>query len=285
LFGTHLAANIFLLGVAWQAGLVPVSLESMERAIEWNGVEVAKNRQAFLWGRKYYQDAAWVEAHVSPAVAVAGPETDGPLKLRVRELRAYQDDAYARTYLDFVEEVGRRAPPLLDVVARNLYKLMAYKDEYEVARLLTKPEFEQGLRVTWEAIESISYNVHPPLLRRFGVGRKLKLGPWFRVPLLLLRGLRRLRGTPFDLFGWTAHRRLERELAEWYRGVILRLIDSRWEANLPAALELAALPDRIRGYERIKEASVEETKKAAERMLAAIAATPKPSARLKSSAL
>ncbi len=178
LFGTHLAANVFLLGVAWQAGLVPVTLEAIEQSIELNGVEVQKNRQAFLWGRKYYQDARWVEQYLAPKIVQPASAWD-----RVAELTSYQNAAYAAGYIAFVKEVDDRAPELKSTVARYLYKLMAYKDEYEVARLLTKPQFENEQRETWESIESISYNLHPPMLRRFGFHRKLKFGSWFRTPL------------------------------------------------------------------------------------------------------
>ncbi len=157
---------------------------------------------------------------------------------------------------------------------------MAYKDEYEVARLLTKPEFEGKVQRQWEAVESISYNLHPPLLRRFGVSKKLKLGGWFKVPLRSLAALKILRGTPLDIFGWSAHRRLERSLAEWYKELVLRTIAVSNDSNCSEALEIAALPDQIRGYEKIKERSIEEVKKAAEHKLAAInAAVPMPSAR------
>jgi indolepyruvate ferredoxin oxidoreductase len=272
LFGTHLASNIFLLGVAWQAGLVPLTLEALDQAIEWNGVEAATMRKAFQWGRKYYQDAACVESHIAPPAARETAALD-----RVAELRAYQNEAYAREYEEFVEEVGRRAPALKDTVARYLFKLMTYKDEYEVARLLTRAEFESSLREQWEAVESISYNLHPPMLRRFGVTRKMKLGSWFRVPLRVLASLKFVRGTPFDVFGWNRHRRMERELIDWYKDLVSTAIDGGDEA---VALDLCALPDQIRGYERIKEESVAKVKKAAsEKLTAAKAAALTHSAR------
>jgi indolepyruvate ferredoxin oxidoreductase len=280
LFGTHLAANVFLLGVAWQAGLVPVSLESLDQAIEWNGVEVEKNRQAFLWGRKYYHDAAWVEAQVAQPRQTGATPAEDPIDLRVRELRAYQNEAKAQEYAEFVGEVGRRAPDLQVTVARNLYKLMAFKDEYEVARLLTRPQFLRTLRDQWEAVESISYNLHPPFLRRFGVSKKLTLGGWFAGPLRVLAGLKFLRGTPFDVFGWSAHRRMERSLAGWYKDLVRQLLECWDETNPTPFIEIAALPEQIRGYERLKERSVEDVKKAAEQKLAAIkAAVPAHSAR------
>ncbi len=267
LFGTHLAANVFLLGVAWQAGFVPVSLSAIEQSIELNGVEAAKNRQAFLWGRKYYQDAPWVERHVTPKKPAPAETWD-----RVEELTKYQSAVYAASYTGFLTEVQRQAPALGDTVAKYLYKLMAYKDEYEVARLLTRPEFEKEQRETWEHIESISYNLHPPLLRRFGFHRKLKLGPWFRGPLRILAGMKSFRGTPLDIFGWSAHRRSERALIEWYKDLIRRVIQEYDESNAALALEIAALPEQIRGYEQIKEKSVVGVKKAANEKLAALKA-------------
>jgi indolepyruvate ferredoxin oxidoreductase len=171
----------------------------------------------------------------------------------------YQNEAYARSYEEFVHMVEVRAPALKDTVARCLFMLMSYKDEYEVARLLTNPVREAAIRDMWEAAESVSYNLHPPLLRNLGVNRKLQLGPWFRFPLRILAALKILRGTPLDVFGMTAHRREERGLVGWYRQLIEGLI-----ANpTPQAMEIAALPDQIRGYERIKEDSIRRVKQLA----------------------
>jgi indolepyruvate ferredoxin oxidoreductase len=269
LFGSHLAVNLFLAGVAFQGGLIPVSLQALEQAIRLNGVEVEKNLQVFQWGRQYYHDAKRVEQFLAPKTDPVGKQID-----RMAELTAYQNAAYAKQYFDFVADVSRRAPQLADTVARHLYKLMAYKDEYEVARLLTKPQFESQVRETWQEVESISYNLHPPLLRRFGLNKKLKLGPWFRTPLRLLKRMKFLRGTAFDLFGHSAHRRLERGLATWYRGLIERAMDSLTEDNAAKALEIAALPDQIRGYERIKEESIARVKKLAEELLAELHREP-----------
>jgi indolepyruvate ferredoxin oxidoreductase len=262
LFGTHMAVNMFMTGIAYQGGLIPISAEAIEQAIEWNGVEVDRNREWFAWGRKYYQDAAWVETFLK---AETKPKTSFD---RVAELREYQNEAYARSYAEFLDKI--HAPALREVVAKYLYKLMAYKDEYEVARLLTKPEFEQRVRDMWEAPEAISYNLHPPLLRSFGLHQKLKLGPWFRTPLNLLKHLKGLRGTPLDIFGLSAHRRLERSLIAWYRELIEEVLANLTPENLPQALEIAALPDQIRGFEKIKEQNIAKTKQAAAEKLAAL---------------
>jgi indolepyruvate ferredoxin oxidoreductase len=261
LFGSHMMANLFLTGVAYQGGLLPVSLQAIDQAIEWNGVEIDRNRLAFLWGRKYYEDAAWVESQLKPAAAATATEFD-----RVAELREYQDEAYARAYSDFLDRIEN--PELRAVVAKYLYKLMAYKDEYEVARLLTKPAFEAQVRETWAAPESISYHLHPPLLRHFGVKNKLKLGPAFRPMLLLLKRMKVLRGTALDVFGRMPHRRQERALIGWYRELMEQVMADLTRENLPQALEIAALPDQIRGYEGIKEQSIERVRREAAAKLA-----------------
>lgn len=263
LFGSHLAVNLFLVGVAYQGGLIPLSLDALEQAIRLNEVDVEKNLQVFEWGRKYYHDAQWVEQFLAPSADMAPKAFD-----RVAELTAYQSAAYAKSYSDFVAHVASRAPALEQTVARYLYKLMAYKDEYEVARLLTKPEFEREIQETWQQVESVSYHLHPPLLRRFGVKQKMKLGPWFRTPLRMLASMKSLRGTALDIFGISAHRRRERELIDWYRGLIDQVLERVNQGNLAKALEIAALPDQIRGYERIKDANVARVKKFAEQMLA-----------------
>jgi indolepyruvate ferredoxin oxidoreductase len=278
LFGTHMAVNLFMMGAAFQGGLIPISLEAIQKAIEWNGVDIERNLQTFSWGRKYYEDAAWVESHAVPSRDRKGAPQQFD---RAAELREYQNDAYAQTYSDFVNKIAE--PSLRDVVAKYLYKLMAIKDEYEVARLLTKPSFENEVREMWASPESITYNLHPPLLRRFGVNKKLKLGSWFRTPLVMLKNMKSLRGTPFDIFGYVAHRRLERSLIGWYRGLIEQVLANLTPANLPLALEIAALPDQIRGYEKIKEDSIAKVKKLASEKLAILTAQPaamtSPSAR------
>ncbi len=260
LFGTHMAANIFLAGVAFQGGLIPLSIDAMEQAIALNGVEAEKNRLAFLWGRKYYMDAAWVELQLKPLESV-DKTFDRPA-----ELREYQDEKYARQYTSFVDAIENAE--LRAVVAKHLYKLMAYKDEYEVARLLTKPEFETRARGMWEAPEALSYNLHPPLLRQFGFKKKMKFGAWFRTPLLVLKSLKGLRGTAFDVFGYAAHRREERALVGWYRNLMEEVIAQLTPENLASALEIAALPDQIRGYERLKDESIARVKKDASEKLA-----------------
>jgi indolepyruvate ferredoxin oxidoreductase len=238
IFGSHLMVNMFLTGFAWQAGLIPVSMTSIEKAIEWNGVEAAMNRAAFHWGR------AILAGHKVPGEAVRDTKAFDP----AAELTAYQDAAYARQYTAFVE--GMPAD-IRDAAARGLFKLMAYKDEYEVARLLTKPGFEGA-----------AYNLHPPFLRAMGLKRKIELGPWFRPALQMLAALKFLRGTPLDPFGWMKHRREERELIGWYKETLRRAIGT------PYAAEIAALPQSIRGFDEIKSRSIAAARKRAEELCA-----------------
>jgi len=144
---------------------------------------------------------------------------------------------------------------------------MAYKDEYEIARLLTQPDFEQQMRDMWEAPESVSYNLHPPLLRSLGLKKKLKLGPRFRTPLRLLSRMKRLRGSAFDPFGYASIRREERRLIAWYRDLVEELLECVEPGNLSLAIEIASLPEQIRGYEEIKLSSIREVRKLAEEKL------------------
>jgi indolepyruvate ferredoxin oxidoreductase len=269
LFGSHLAVNLFITGVAWQAGLIPISFAAIEQAVKLNGVDVERNLQTFAWGRKYYQDASWVEQQaggkskvdVAPAFVLAD---------RVRDLTVYQNAQIAAEYEAFVREIAAAVPELEEPVGRYLYKLIAVKDEYEVARMLTSTEFEARVRGMFAQVESIGYNLHPPLLRRFGVTKKMQLGAWARPMLRVLAGMKGLRGTAFDVFGYNSHRKLERSLAGWYRDLMREAVASRTAENAAIVAELACLPDQIRGYEQIKESSIERVQAKAKERLAAL---------------
>jgi len=258
LFSSHLAVNIFLLGAAWQGGLIPISETAIEEAIRLNKVDAGRNVQAFVWGRKYYHDAQSVESLITPPAAPV--DARSLVERRMADLARYQNAAYAARYEAFVREVEMRQPALAEGVARNLYKLMAYKDEYEVAHLLTNPERETQIRGMWEQVESIGYNIHPPLLRAMGLKKKLKLGGWFRAPLHMLAALKGLRGTPFDPFGYAAVRRQERALIGWYEQLVRDCLNQTTPENMPLAQEIVALPGQIRGYENIKLASIGKVK-------------------------
>ena len=239
-FGSHMMANMILLGAAWQAGLVPISLGSIEAAIRLNGAEVDRNLKAFGLGRNPPKQEA------SLAFETRAPDF-------VVKLTEYQSASYARHFQLFIDRVRSKRPGLADAVALRLYRLMAVKDEYEVARLLTGPEFERGLHEKWEAIESVGYNLHPPLLRALGMKRKLRLGSWFRWPLSALAAMKVLRGTVLDVFSFASHRRRERALVGWY----LDLVETALRVEDPSlAQRMIELPDTIRGYEAIKDAAI-----------------------------
>jgi indolepyruvate ferredoxin oxidoreductase len=277
LFGDHMAANMILLGAAYQAGAIPVRAGAIERAIAINAVQVEMNTQAFRVGRLLVVDPGWartVERTRAGAVTMRralGSETQALidstgaagelrrlLEVRVPELIAYQDAGYARRYVEFVGRVAeteRVAVPgetrLAEAVARYLYKLMAYKDEYEVARLHLRPEVRASIRAELGEAE-VRYQLHPPVLRALGLRRKLSLGTWVDGVFRLLVALRRLRGTALDPFGYAAVRRVERALIGEYRGMIEQTLRSLTPESHERAVRIARLPDLVRGYEDVK---------------------------------
>jgi indolepyruvate ferredoxin oxidoreductase len=269
LFGSDQYANILLAGAAYQAGALPLPAAAIEEAISLNGVAVERNIQAFRRGRQVVADPASLEpAAVSPASpavpglgAPEGSELARLAGIRVAELTAYQDAAYASRYLAEVERVRAAeeavvpgSAALAEAVAVNLFKLLAYKDEYEVARLSlgvgeqVRERFGDDARYSWK--------LHPPVLRALGVRHKITLGPWFRPVFSVLYGLRRLRGTRLDVFGYTRVRRLERALIAEYRQVIDAVLGGLTPETLARAVQIAALPDLVRGYEQVKLDSV-----------------------------
>jgi indolepyruvate ferredoxin oxidoreductase len=281
LFGDHMPANTILLGAAWQRGALPVSAEALETAIRLNGAAVERNLLAFRWGRAAVADPEAVERATRPPAAPAPEPSAAELALidaaapavgelrrlvarRVPDLAAYQDLGYAERYATAVARVRaaeeERTPgrtELAEAVARQLHRLMAYKDEYEVARLHLDG-FERA-RLADELGEGakVWINLHPPLLRALGMKRKLKLGTWFRPFLRVLRAGRRLRGTPADPFGVTRVRRLERALVREYEAIVDEAVAALAEDTHALAVELCDAPAEVRGYEHIKLAGVE----------------------------
>ncbi|MBB4685044.1 indolepyruvate ferredoxin oxidoreductase family protein [Amycolatopsis jiangsuensis] len=276
LFGDDQPANLLQLGAAYQSGALPVSAESLEQAITINGTAVETNVQAFRRGRQAVADPDGLAADLAvevPAAEVpageavrrvralvpAGPDTElgRLLDIRVPDLIAYQNERYAREYAEFVELVrGRAGTTVAEAVARNLYKLMAYKDEYEVARLSLDPRLVAEIEAEFGVGSTFSYRLHPPVLRALGMRRKIALGSRsFRPALRLLRSARAVRGTAFDVFGWAKLRRLERELIGEYRETVTRALDLA-PADEERLVELAGLPDLVRGYEELKLANV-----------------------------
>ena len=276
LFGSHLQTNIFLLGVAYQAGLLPLESASIEQSITLNGVQVDHNLASFRWGRQYVTDRTKVEAIVSPSAVSEGPRTlEEQIDFFAAELTAYQNTAYAKRYRRLVAEVRaaeRRVSEgstiLTEAVVRYFYKLLAYKDEYEVARLLTLPDLDEKINATFESPVKQVYHLHPPVLRAMGYKRKLSLGPWSRPLFKMLASMKFLRGTALDLFGYAHVRGEERALIEWYEQLVRGMLPALTSSTLQDATEIASLPDRIRGYEQIKLDSIDLTRQAASEMLA-----------------
>jgi indolepyruvate ferredoxin oxidoreductase len=250
LLGDDSTVNVFILGVGVQAGHVPVAPDLIERAITLNGVAVAKNLAAFAWGRAWVADPA-----ATNTAAGIGPKLDEqPLLERLTaDLVGYQSAAYAARYTDVVARVAALGhDELTDAVTRNLYKLMAYKDEYEVARLLLLPEsFVQAQAVGGKKTK-VTWLLHPPALRSLGWRNKIHLGSWSMPAFWALRAMRRVRGTPFDVFGWAHVRRVEREMIPEYIDAIDALLPHVNADTLPEIVSIAALPDRVRGYEHLK---------------------------------
>ena len=257
--GDEQYANMIMVGAAYQCGALPIAAASIERAIQLNAVAVAANLAAFRHGR---QAIAGPPGGPPPSrLPGAGEETgdlDALVRRRAADLVAYQDESYATRYTETVGRVaGAEAgiSPGLELaaaVARNLYKLMAYKDEYEVARLSLDPQLTADITAQFGEGARYSYRLHPPVLRSLGMTSKIGLGPWFRPGFRLLAGARRLRGTPFDPFGRTQVRRTERSLVSEYQAVIGQLLSGLTAANHVLAVEIAGLPDLVRGYEEIK---------------------------------
>ncbi len=343
LLGDAIAANLFMLGYAWQRGLVPLSLDALMRAVELNGAAIEMNKTAFAWGRlaavdieAVYEAAGIVRnartlAEATPSLldplppgdwegnewgatsapkpqrredelrhlpasatgAAAGAGSDGTadgdniaflplddarlsrsldelIARRTAFLTDYQDAKYARRYADFVARVrsaeATRAPgstDLTEAVSRYFFKLMAYKDEYEVARLYTSGEFERRLKQQFEGDFRLEFHLAPPLLaRRDAEGRlrKKAFGPWVFSAFKVLAKLKGLRGGPLDVFGYTEERRMERRLIADYERTVGGLLETLDGGNVDLAAEIASIPEHIRGYGHVKHAHLEKAK-------------------------
>ena len=300
LLGDTLYANPLLLGYAWQKGWIPLKGDSLRRAIQINGVMVENNLSAFEWGRRAAQEGVELAVPAEPARVLAMPETlDQIIERNVQWLTAYQNRAYAERYRHAVSALRKKeaetlaraggahggessgnAPrdflrlPLTEAVAHNLAKLMAYKDEYEVARLYTDPAFLEQLRETFEGEPGQDYQVRfhlaPPRLARRdedGHPKKSAYGPWMFKAMKLLARMRGLRGSALDFFGKTGERRRERQWVEDYFALVEEFRNSLDDARMSTALELARLPETIRGYGHIKETAMDAAEARREALL------------------
>ena len=268
LMGDTIATNLFMLGYAWQRGRIPLSEAALLRAIELNGVAVESNQRSFLWGRRAAADLQRVERIAAPSQAVVLhlPERlDKLIEARAELLTAYQDRAYAERYLDLVQKVrtvetmGGLGSKLTTAVAKNYFKLMAYKDEYEVARLYTDGRFVEQLGSQFEGGFTLKFHLAPPLLAKKDASGhlvKAEFGGWMWRAFQLLARCRRLRGSAFDPFGRSAERRMERALIIEYRAMIDTLLQRLDKDKHALAVELASLPDQIRGFGHVKQQAV-----------------------------
>jgi indolepyruvate ferredoxin oxidoreductase len=271
LFGQSIGANMFMVGYAFQLGAIPLSAAAIEQAIALNGEAVAMNRAAFHWGRRAVVDRAAVEKLAKPATAIASDARrlsesfEETVERRVKFLTAYQNAAYAARYRNLVGKVkaveAARTPgqcELTETVARYLFKLMAYKDEYEVARLYTDGAFLKQVETEFDG-DNLRFEFHlaPPLLARrdktTGQPRKMSFGPWILPAFRLLAKFKGLRGTPFDPFGRSLERRTERKLIGDYEAMLDEVLAGLTPDNHHIAVALAAIPEKIRGFGHVKQ--------------------------------
>ncbi|MCW1839670.1 indolepyruvate ferredoxin oxidoreductase family protein [Prosthecomicrobium hirschii] len=286
LFGDAIYANMMLVGAALQKGLLPVSLAAVENAIRLNGASVGQNLQALHAGRLIAVDPAAVLALVEPDAVLPERSLDERIAFLADELTRYQDAAYAARYRDLVAAVraaeARAMGPGVERLAwaatENLYKVMAIKDEYEVARLYADPAFKAKLAEQFEGVDKIRVMLAPPLIARHdpatGRPRKIAFGPWIFGAFRLLAGLKRLRGGMFDVFARTGERRAERALREDYAADLQRLARDLTPANHGLAVEIARVPETVKGYGPVKEANMARAAKRREGLVERFAAGP-----------
>ena len=290
LLGDSIAANMFLLGYAWQLGAIPLDDISILQAITLNGEAVALNHAAFAWGRR-----AAVEPDVVQAIAAsrqpqaaqpAAPTREGRLARYVAELTAYQNAAYAARFSARVEKIARQEQAVLpgqtelaDATADNLFKLMAAKDEYEVARLYSDGAFARDLKSTFDGALRLSFYFAPPLIGRWSTNKqptKIRLGGWMLRVLAILAHGKVLRGTPFDPFGYTRDRRDERQLLADYEATLDEIGARLTPENHDVAVALATLPEKIRGFGHVKARSIASAKSEHAALIARLDATAEP---------
>jgi indolepyruvate ferredoxin oxidoreductase len=289
LMGDSIATNMFMLGYAWQKGWVPLGRQALERAIELNGVAVDFNRKSFLWGRRAAVDLERVRRIAMPADVIPMDQhfsrNLGELvERRAQLLTGYQNAAYAARYRALVERVRGveqnrvGGTKLAEAVARYYAKLLAYKDEYEVARLYATGEFMKKIEGMFEGDYRVSFHLAPPLLARpdpqTGEPRKTEFGPWMLRAFGVLAKLKFLRGTRLDVFGRTEERRMERALIGEYEQTVAALLEGLNQGNHALALEIASLPEHIRGFGHIKARSVEAARRRQAELIARYGAAP-----------
>jgi indolepyruvate ferredoxin oxidoreductase len=283
LMGDSIATNMFMLGMSYQKGLIPVSGDAINKAIELNGAAVKMNQTAFLWGRRAAVDLAAVERLIAPksevvtSVRLSGT-LDEIIERRVEFLSDYQDAAYAQRYRALVERVRdaeakiKGQSGLSEAVARYYFKLLAYKDEYEVARLYTDGTFKEKVAAMFEGDFKLHFHLAPPLFAKrnpeTGELMKSEYRGWALAAFRLLAKLKFLRGGPLDVFGYTAERRTERRLITDYEAIINELLAALSSDNHALAVRIASIPEDIRGFGHVKERNLEQAEAKQAEMLA-----------------
>jgi indolepyruvate ferredoxin oxidoreductase len=275
LLGDSIATNMMMMGYAYQKGLLPLSAQAIEQAIEINGVAIKMNTQAFQLGRLAAADPARLAAMMKGQDETVAPKSLDEMTLdeiiahRSAFLTGYQNKRLAKRYRNLVDKVRAQTSAefgegLTRAVAINYAKLLAYKDEYEVARLFTDGAFEKQLKDQFDGDYTFSFHLAPPVMSSekdaLGRPKKKTFGPWMMKAFRVLAALRFVRGTPFDLFGRTPERRMERDLIAGYEKDVAFVLDKLSADNIDTAVELLSLPDRIRGYGPIKDKSVADAK-------------------------
>ncbi|MGH8800352.1 MAG: DUF6537 domain-containing protein, partial [Casimicrobiaceae bacterium] len=297
LMGDSIATNLFMVGFAYQRGLIPLGEDAILRAIELNGAAVESNKQSFHWGRLAAVDPARVAAAAVPKAAAPDSQrlsesVDEMIARRAEFLTAYQDAAYAKRYTDFLAKVraaeatrlpGRMA--LTEAVARYYFKLLAVKDEYEVARLYADGDFAGRVAAQFEGDYRLRFHLAPPLSNKpdavTGEAKKSAYGPWMMTAFRVLAKMKWMRGTTLDVFGRTHERRVERQLITDYEALLDELLPRLAVHNHAIAVELASVPEHIRGYGHVKERHLTVAKaKEAELVAAFRAAAPGAAAAL-----
>jgi indolepyruvate ferredoxin oxidoreductase len=289
LMGDAIATNMFMLGYAYQKGWIPLAGASLERAIELNGVAVEFNKKAFVWGRRAAADLEKVKRIAMPAEVIPidqhlSRDLDELIERRMKFLTQYQDENYAARYRALVDKVRNsenaavNSSKLTEAVARYYAKLLAYKDEYEVARLYADGDFRKKIEAMFEGDYRMVFHLAPPLLAKkdpvSGEPRKMRFGPWMMPLFKVLSAMRRLRGTPLDIFGYSEERRTERALVREYEETLERLLAGLTPQNHALAVQIAAIPDEIRGFGYIKARNLAPARKKRDELLARFAAGP-----------
>ncbi|MBT6036261.1 MAG: indolepyruvate ferredoxin oxidoreductase family protein, partial [Kordiimonadaceae bacterium] len=270
LLGDGIATNVFMMGYAWQKGLIPLSFASIDRAIELNGVAIAQNKKTFACGRLAAHDMGKLESFVKPYINASFhddiSETIGDvIGKRVENLIQYQNKKYADKYLNLMNRVKEKdQAELYQAVARNYYKLLAYKDEYEVARLYTNGDFHKKLEAQFSGDFKLKFHMAPPLFEKrdkvTGEVLKREFGPWMMGALKVMAKLKFLRGGSLDIFGFSDERKMERALIGEYEEHVHLVLDKLNKANYQLCLEILELPMSYKGYGHVKEKNIKSAK-------------------------